>query len=67
MHCGLVSTIKWLIKKYSITNDVLLSIKAYKAQRTRDRIEIETESAAKSAAKQPETLQNQQQEGHKNG
>lgn len=64
---GLVSTIKWLIKKYSIANDVLLSIKAYKAQRTRDRIELEAESAAKSAAKQPETLQNQQQEGHKNG
>lgn len=38
---GLVSTIKWLIKKYSIKNDELLSIKAYKVQRTRDRIEME--------------------------
>lgn len=46
---GLVSTIKWLIKKYSITNDVLLSIKAYKAQRTCDRIELETGSTCKKA------------------
>lgn len=46
---GLVSTIKWLVKKYSITNDVFLSIKAYKVQRTRDRIELETGSICKKA------------------
>lgn len=46
---GLVSTIKWLVKKYSITNDVFLSIKAYKVQRTRDRIELETGSIFKKA------------------
>lgn len=63
----LVAYLNWLTGCYSIDAEEIQSIKSYKVQRTRDRIELEIENAAKSAAKQPETLRNQQQEGQKNG
>jgi len=64
---GALFSIGWLKEEYNIQPDEIKSVKSYKVQRTRDRIELEIENAAKSAAKQPETLQNQQQEGQKNG